>query len=420
MALRLEIIIHEVMSRPYLFNKFHEDYQDGHKRQRGFDEIATQVNNFIISVDRNAELLNGKNIECLWNQLLNDYKEARKQMNSQRSGDGLKIIHFSYMREMSFMDPYLQQKQVLSSLNQSNRLKRKKVLQAPQSTQKKKVDPIEKNCAIKRINSQMENILNAFQANLSGTPADPRNSAQSSTAAPAYYPFNAALPSTSGEAASTYSHPLNPAMPSTSAATRDYYSFHSAVPSTSQEVASHCPNRTVPSTSAATPDYYSFHSAVPSTSQEVASHCPNRTVPLSSAAAPDYYFINPAVPSTSEEASSGSSHPLNRAVPFSSSVAPTYSLINCQPSTSRNAVSAPTYLNAVPSTSGRPAVPSTSTANDTAGLDVSIRNNLSNPSSDYSNILWESFQKVPAGQELNCFKHVLKDFLQFRRTLKKE
>ncbi|XP_023313396.1 uncharacterized protein LOC111693278 isoform X2 [Trichogramma pretiosum] len=387
MALRLEIIIHEVMSRPYLFNKFHEDYQDGHKRQRGFDEIATQVNNFIISVDRNAELLNGKNIECLWNQLLNDYKEARKQMNSQRSGDGLKIIHFSYMREMSFMDPYLQQKQVLSSLNQSNRLKRKKVLQAPQSTQKKKVDPIEKNCAIKRINSQMENILNAFQANLSGTPADPRNSAQSSTAAPAYYPFNAALPSTSGEAASTYSHPLNPAMPSTSAATRDYYSFHSAVPSTSQEVAS---------------------------------HCPNRTVPLSSAAAPDYYFINPAVPSTSEEASSGSSHPLNRAVPFSSSVAPTYSLINCQPSTSRNAVSAPTYLNAVPSTSGRPAVPSTSTANDTAGLDVSIRNNLSNPSSDYSNILWESFQKVPAGQELNCFKHVLKDFLQFRRTLKKE
>ncbi|KAL7289181.1 hypothetical protein TKK_0017124 [Trichogramma kaykai] len=231
-------------------------------------------------------------------------------MNNQRSGDGLKINHFQYMQEVSFMDPFLQQKPVLSSLNQTKKLKRKKVLQAPQSTQKK-IDTIEKNSVIERINAQVEDILQAVKANLSGsrTPADQINYAQSSTAAPAYYSFN------------------------------------------------------------------------------------------------------PALPSTSRHAASASSHPLNRAVPCSSTVA--------LPSMSQNAVSAPTYLHAAPSTSGNSAVQLAATTNDSVGLDLSITNNSPKTCSDYSNILRESFKKIPAGKELNCFKHVLKEFLQFRRSMKK-
>ncbi|CAB0043209.1 unnamed protein product [Trichogramma brassicae] len=64
----------------------------------------------------------GTDVQSVWNTLLNDYKEARKEMWNDKSGDGLKAHDYPYMQEMSFMDRHLQQRQVLSSLNLNNGL----------------------------------------------------------------------------------------------------------------------------------------------------------------------------------------------------------------------------------------------------------------------------------------------------------
>uniref|UniRef100_A0ABD2WZK2 MADF domain-containing protein n=1 Tax=Trichogramma kaykai TaxID=54128 RepID=A0ABD2WZK2_9HYME len=111
----IDIILQGVMSKPFLYDKFHLDCQDPHIRRKAFTDIAVQVNNYNYRMNNNCEPCTGNDVRSMWNTLLNDYKEARKEMWNDKSGDGLKAHDYPYKQEMSFM-----QRHVLSSLNLNN------------------------------------------------------------------------------------------------------------------------------------------------------------------------------------------------------------------------------------------------------------------------------------------------------------
>ncbi|KAL7286635.1 hypothetical protein TKK_0019132 [Trichogramma kaykai] len=215
----MEIIIHGVLSRPFLYNKFHPEFQEVHKKRQAFVDIAESVNKFNQIMDIDAEPITGNGAESTWNSLLNDFKEARKQTMKHKSGDGAKTTSFPFMKEMSFMEPILEQKQVWSTLNQNKEIGqfyqqqpstssgRKRPLQAPDPDVNASKKKRKTTADIEKMNSQMSDILDLFKNKMIATPASAQNASSDYTSST---PANSVNLSWRSSASANAGNPIRP------------------------------------------------------------------------------------------------------------------------------------------------------------------------------------------------------------------
>uniref|UniRef100_A0ABD2VV18 MADF domain-containing protein n=1 Tax=Trichogramma kaykai TaxID=54128 RepID=A0ABD2VV18_9HYME len=115
-----DIIINLVKPCPWLYDKTQKNITSKEKNTMTWNEIADTINRNCFRAVPGAVYLTGNEVMAIWENLFDNYKAQYQKMKNQKSGSGQMNSSFPYMDEMSFLEPHIQHRPVLSSLKMSN------------------------------------------------------------------------------------------------------------------------------------------------------------------------------------------------------------------------------------------------------------------------------------------------------------